>query len=257
MNPDENSYQQPQNYQPQQSPDYANQPTPTEPQPANYNQSAESPQGQPSHYYINQELKIGRETFAVTDGQNVICVAKRKMMAIKDHLDVYRDESATELVFTIQQERAMAMSKIYDVVSASGQKMGAYKLQAMQSMMKEHWDILDANDNPIGVIDQDTNTDMAGKAVDVVGGVLGGLLGGVGGAAGGMATGNGIGNMIPQTFIASINNQPVCRYHEQLSISILFKMDIDFSSDTAGIFDRTLGIAGAIILASKHMTQNN
>ncbi len=250
MNPDEDTQQQPQYPQPQ--------------QPTNYSQPAASQQPlpqqqatQPNHFYINQELKFGRETFAVTDGQNTVCVAKRKIMAVKEHMDIYRDEAATQLVFTIQQERVMAMSKVYDVVAADGHKMGGFKLEAMQSMMKEHWDILDANDNPIGVIDQDTNTAMTGRAVDMVGGVLGGLLGGGGGAMGGVAAGNAIGSMIPQTFVASINNQPVCRYHEQMNIGILFKMDIDFSSDTAGVYDRTLGIAGAILLASKHMSQDN
>jgi hypothetical protein len=34
---------------------------------------------------------------------------------------------------------------------------------------------------------------------------------------------------------------------------MFFRMDIDFSSDSAMTFDRTLGIAGAILLASKHM----
>jgi hypothetical protein len=246
MNPDGTPYQQPQGPQPQQPA-----------QPTGYGQAPQSTSQQPTHYFINQELKMGRESFAITDGQNLVCVAKRKIMAVKEHMDVYRDEAATQLVFTIQQERAMAMSKVYDVVSADGQKMGGFKLEAMQSMMKEHWDILDVNDNPVGVIDQDTNTAMAGKAVDMIGGALGGLFGGGGGAMGGMAAGNGVGSMIPQTFVASINNQPVCRYHEQMNIGMLFKMDIDFSSDTAGVFDRTLGIAGAILLASKHMSQDN
>ena len=66
----------------------------------------------------------------------------------------------------------------------------------------------------------------------------------------------GGGTIIPQKFVATINNQPVCIYQEQMNIGMFFKMDIDFSSDTAGIFDRTLGIAAAILLASKHMTTN-
>jgi hypothetical protein len=245
--PNSNPYQQPQNTQPQQSAANGQAPA-SQPQ---------QPTVQPNHFYISQDLKFGRESFSVTDGQTLVCVAKRKIMAVKEHMDVYRDEAATQIVFTIQQERVMAMSKVYDVISADGQKMGGYKLQAMQSMMKEHWDILDANDNPIGVIDQDMNTAMTGKAVNAVAGVLGGLFGGGEGAAGGMAAGSGLGNMIPQTFVASINNQPVCRYHEQMNIGVMFKMDIDFSGDTAGVFDRTLGIAGAILLASKHMTQDN
>jgi hypothetical protein len=239
------------------------QPTDTPPQQP---QNPQPQQPQANHYYINQELKFGRESFAVTDGQNLVCVAKKKIMAVKEHMDVYRDEAATQLVFTIQQERAMAMSKIYDIVSADGQKMGAFKLEAMQSFMKEHWDILDANDNPVGVIDQDSTTAMEGKAVNMVGAALGGLFGGnngggIGGMGmgtmGGMGAGNGVGSMIPQTFVASINNQAVCTYHEQMNIGIMYKMDIDFSADTAGIYDRTLGIAGAILLSSKHMSQDN
>ena len=250
MNPDDSNQQPPQYPQPQQPPNYSQPVTPQQPLP-------QQQATQPNHFFISQELKFGRESFAVTDGQNLVCVAKRKLMAVKEHMDVYRDEAATQLVFNIQQERVLAMSKIYDVVAANGQKMGSFKLEAMQSIMKEHWDILDVNDNPIGVIDQDNNTAIAGKAIDAVGGVLGGLFGGGGGAVGGFAAGNGVGSLIPQTFVASINNQPVCRYHEQRNIGVFFKMDIDFSSDTAGIYDRTLGIAGAIILASKHMTQDN
>jgi TRAP-type mannitol/chloroaromatic compound transport system substrate-binding protein len=72
----------------------------------------------------------------------------------------------------------------------------------------------------------------------------------------GMAGAGGAGTIIPQKFVASINNQPVCNYNEQMNIGAFFKMDIDFSADTAGIFDRTLGIAAAILLASKHMQTN-
>lgn len=246
MNPDETPYQQPQNPQPQQP---AQQPQ------TDYGQAPQPP-AQSNHFFINQELKMGRESFAVTDGQNLVCVAKKKMMAIKEHMDVYRDEAATQLIFTIQQERAMAMSKVYDVVSADGQKMGGFKLEAMQSMMKEHWDILDTSDNPIGVIDQDATTAMVGKVGGMMGGGLGAMLGGGRGAMGGMAAGAGMGTTVPQKFVASMNNQPVCTYQEEMNVGVFFKMDIDFSADTAGMFDRTLGIAAAILLASKHMSTN-
>lgn len=261
---DQNQYSNPQQPSdggaayPSQQPQYGEPPQ----QPPAYqqpNSPTPAPQAQPSHFFINQELKFGRESFAVTDGQNIVCVAKLKILAIKEHIDVYRDEAATQLVFTIQQEKAIAMSKEYDVVSADGQKMGGFKLEAMQSMMKEHWDILDANNNPIGVIDQDSTTAMEGKALDMAGAALGGLMNNgnnVGGAMGGMAMTGGTGTVIPQKFVASINNQPVCFYQEQMNIGMFFKMDIDFSSDTSGVFDRTLGIAAAILLSSKHMTTN-
>lgn len=199
----------------------------------------------PNKFYINQEFKLLKQTFAVTDGQNIVCVAKVNINPIKEHIDVFRDDACTQLIFTIQQEKAIAISKTYEVVSAAGQKMGAFKLQAMKSVMKEHWDIMDANNNLIGAIDQDSTTAMVGR----MGGMMGGMFGGGGGAMGGLA----MGTMIPQKFIASVNNQPVCVYQEELNVGVFFKMDIDFSSDVNNLFDRTLGIASAILLSSKHM----
>jgi hypothetical protein len=202
--------------------------------------STSQPSAQSNHYLINQELKMGRESFAVVDdAQNLVCEAKLKMFQIKEHIDVYHDEAAAQPAFTISQEKAMAISKVYDVVSSDGQKMGGFKLEAMQSMMKEHWDILDANGNVIGAINQDPTTSMMGK--------MGGMMG-AGGAA--------MGTVIPQKFMATMNNQTVCSYQEEMNIGIFFKMDIDFSADTNNMFDRTLGIAAAILLATKHMSTN-
>lgn len=179
----------------------------------------------PDKFYISQDFKFGRESFSVTDGQNLICAAKLKMLTLKEHIDVYRDEAATQLVFTIQQTSMVAMSKLYVVAAATGQTMGAFRIQAMQSMVNEHWEILDSNNNPIGIIEQDTMKAMLGRFASIV----------------------------PQTFVAKINGQPVCVYKEEMNMGVYFKMDIDFSADSAKLYDRTLGIAAAILLASRHM----
>lgn len=180
--------------------------------------------GASNQFHINQEFKVGRETFEVTDGRNVVCVAKKKLVAIKEHIDVYRDEAQSEELFIIQQTNIMALSKEYDVMTAGGVKIGGFKLEAMQSTLKEHWDILDAHNTVIGSIDQNGMTAMVGH--------LGGLAGD-----------------IPQSFVATVDGQEACRYSERLNVGVFFKMDIDFT----GTFDRTLGVAGAILLASKHM----
>ncbi len=159
----------------------------------------------PNLFYISQDFKFGRESFSVTDGQSLICVAKLKMFAVKEHVDVYRDEAATQLVFSIQQTNLVAMNRAYDVVAANGTKMGGFRLQAMQSMMNEHWEIVDVNNNPVGTIEQDTMKAMLGRFASIV----------------------------PQTFIAKVNGQPVCTYKEEMNVGMYFKMDIDFSSDTA------------------------
>jgi uncharacterized protein YxjI len=176
-------------------------------------------------FYISQDFKLGRESFSVTDGQSLVCVAKRKIMAIKEHLDVYSDEAASQIVFSIQQTTMVTLNREYEVVAANGTKMGGFRLKGIQSMMNEHWEILDANNNPIGDIEQNMMSALAGRYAKIV----------------------------PQTFVAKINGQQVCEYTEEMNIGMYFKMDIDFSSDTAAVYDRTLGIAGAILLSSRHM----
>jgi hypothetical protein len=151
----------------------------------------------------------------------------------------------------------LAIAKVYDVITADGQKIGGFKLHSLQSMMQEHCDFLEVNGNPVGVIDQDTSTAMASKAVDMIGGALGGLFGGCSTAMAGMAAGNTIGRIISQTFVASTNNRPLCRHEEEMNTGMFFKMGIDINGDKTGLFDRTLGIAGAVPLPSKHLTQGN
>lgn len=167
-----------------------------------------------------------RESFHVTDDAGaLICVAALKTFAIKAHIDVYRDEARTQLAFTIQQKSALALTKTYEVADAAGQIMGAFRLQAMQSLLAEHWEILNAGGAPLGTIEQDKSSALMGRVAAIV----------------------------PQSFVAKINDQPVCVYHEEVNIGVSFKMDIDFSGDTGNLFDRTLGIAGAILLASRHL----
>ena len=178
----------------------------------------------PSRFYIEQDYKLVRESFHVTDGTNLVCVADMKTFAIKASIQVFRDEAKTQPAFQIQQANMVGTTKTYDIADAAGQKMGAFRLQSLQSIMNEHWEILDAAGTPIGTIEQDTAKALMGRFLPIV----------------------------PQTFVATVAGHPACTYTEEVNIGVRFKMNIDFSADAAGSFDRTLGIAGAILLASRH-----
>jgi hypothetical protein len=178
----------------------------------------------PSHFSIEQDFKLMREAFHVTDGTSIVCVADMSQLSIKAHIQVYRDEAKTQPAFQIQQTNVIGTTKVYEVADAAGQKMGAFRLQSLQSIMSEHWEILDATGVVIGTIEQDTMKAMMGRLLHI----------------------------IPQTFVATVGGHPACTYTEEVNMGVRFKMAIDFSADTTGSFDRTLGIAGAILLASRH-----
>jgi len=213
-----------------------------------YNQSSPI-QDQSNHLYIKQEIKYGNRSFPVTDGQQQVCFAKVKIFSLKKHIDIYQDETAKQIIFTIQQQKIMAVSKTYDVILSNGQKIGSFQLKAMQSMTKEHWDILDANNNPIGYIEQDIVTAMEDKAGNIIANDINNMFeNNLAGSS--IDTTTRI--KIPQKFIAYMNNQPVCIYDEKYQINTFLNMDIDFSVDTGQIFNTTMRLAAAILLASKH-----
>ena len=217
-----------------------------------YNQPPQR-QDQSNHLYIKQEIKYSSRSFPVTDGQQLVCFAKVRVLSLKKHIDIYQDETAKQIIFTIQQEKIMAISKTYDVILSNGQKIGAFQLKVMQSMTKEHWDILDSNNNPIGYIEQDVVTAMENKAGNIIANDINNMLEN-------NLAGSPIDTTtrieIPQKFIAYMNNQPVCIYSEKFTINTLFNMDIDFSSDTGQIFNTTMRLAAAILLASEHKNIN-
>ncbi|MCB0120319.1 MAG: hypothetical protein H6634_00755 [Anaerolineales bacterium] len=180
-------------------------------------------------FQFNQYL-LKRQVFALTgkfrfydpSGQLVL-FSEQKMFKLREDIRVYADEGKTQEVLTIKARQIIDFSAAYDVLdSATGQKIGALRRKGLASMLRDEWEILDVNDNPVGKLFEDS----MGLAL------LRRLLTG----------------LVPQNYDVTIGETRVADYRQNFN-PFTYHLNIDFSMDSANQLDRRIGIALGILLA--------
>ena len=170
-------------------------------------------------------LKIFGGAFYVfePDEQTLRFYVKQKAFKLKEAITVFTDETMQQELLKIQARQILDISATYDVTTTEGEKVGALRRKGLKSILRDEWEILDADDGVIGKIQEDS----------VFMALLRRLLS----------------NLIPQTFHLTIDEQSVALFKQRFN-PFIAKIDIDFSMDTAGLLDRRLGIAAVVLLLS-------
>jgi uncharacterized protein YxjI len=174
---------------------------------------------------------LKRQVFALTgklrfyDPQdNLVLYVEQKMFRLREDIRIYSDESKSQEVLLVKARAIIDFNAAYDVFeSASGQRVGTLRRKGWRSMMRDEWEVLDANDQPIGMLFEDS----VGQAL------LRRLL---------------LGSLLPQNYDMSIGTARVADLRQRFNL-FSYQMDIDFSMDQAGRLDRRVGIAAATLLA--------
>jgi uncharacterized protein YxjI len=183
-------------------------------------------------YLIRRKvLKLVGGAFHVYNPAGVVeFYVKQKAFKLKEDIRVFTGEDMQEEVLLIQARNAIDFSATYDVVdSSTGYRIGSFKRKGMKSLIKDEWMIFDANENQIGLIEEDST----GLAI-----VRRFLL-----------------NLIPQTFVGSAFGQPVFTFKQRFN-PFVHRIELDFSVDTNNVLDRRLGIAAAVLLSAIEGRQN-
>jgi hypothetical protein len=159
------------------------------------------------------------------DGE-VVLYSEQKAFKLKEDIRVYADEGRSDEVLTIKARSWLDFSAAYDVVDpASGIKVGALKRRGFKSMLKDEWILMDANDQDVGLIQEDSLL-MALIRRFVP-----------------------FGELMPQMYQATIGNQPVAEFRQHFN-PIIQRITFDFSPDASGRLDRRLGLAAGILLCA-------
>ncbi|RME07904.1 MAG: hypothetical protein D6803_02670 [Anaerolineae bacterium] len=182
--------------------------------------------------FLYNRYLLKRQTLALTgkfriyapDGRLVL-YSQQKMFRLREDIRVFADESMTRELLHIQARQIIDFAAAYDVFDTqTGQKVGTLRRKGFRSLVRDAWEILDAQDQPLGVIREDSMT-LA---------LLRRFL---------------LGSLLPQNYDVLINQQRVADLKQRFRL-IGYHLDIDFTMDTAGLLDHRLGIAAAILLAA-------
>jgi uncharacterized protein YxjI len=177
------------------------------------------------HYLIRRKvLKIFGASFHIYDAAGqVVGFSAQKAFKLKEDIRIFSDESKSTELLAIKARQIVDFSAGYDVVdSTEGRKIGAARRKGWSSIVRDSWELLDAEDQPIARIQEDS-TVMA---------MLRRFLS----------------NLIPQKFHLVSNDG-----REQALLCVKFnpfvyKLLVDLSDDCR--VDPRLVLAGAVLIAA-------
>lgn len=178
--------------------------------------------------FKRQILKlIGAAFFVHDEGGGVVLYADQKAFKLREDIRLYTGEDKTVEVMRIAARSIMDFSAAYDVFdSASGQKLGALRRAGLKSMMRDEWQITDANDREIGAIVEDSlPLALLRRFIEFTA-----LL-------------------FPQKYSITVAGQAVGHFaqtHNPLNMQI----QADFSADTSGVLDRRLALAAGVLMCA-------
>lgn len=188
--------------------------------------------------FENQKLMLRKKIFSFL-GQKfhvydpagtLVFYVKQKAFKLKEDIRVYTGEDMAQEVLLIAARGVIDFGMTYDVIDpADNTKAGALRRKGMKSILRDEWQILDANDQQIGTIVEDS------MALAMVRRLLS--------------------NLVPQTFHADIQHQKVMELRQRFN-PFVAKIDIDFSFDGQGLLDRRLGVAAAVLMSAIEGRQN-
>ncbi len=176
-------------------------------------------------------LKLVGATFRIFDTAGNLCFfVNQKGFKLREDIRVYADEGKTEELLLIQARNIVDISAVYDIFdSKTHEKLGALKRKGLKSMIKDEWLILDNADREIGGIQEDS------MALALIRRFLS--------------------NLVPQSFEGFIGTTKVLEFNQHFN-PFIPKIDLDFNCDMAGILDRRIGIAAAVLLGAIEGRQN-
>lgn len=103
-------------------------------------------------------LKVFGASFHVYDSEGtVVGFSSQKAFKLKEDIRLYTDESKATELLTIHARQIVDFSACYDVLDPrTGEKVGAVRRKGMKSIIRDHWEVLDAADEPIGDLLEDS-----------------------------------------------------------------------------------------------------
>ena len=157
------------------------------------------------------------------EGQQIL-YCQQKMFRLKEDIRAYTDESQTQELLYIQARNILDFSAAYDVIdSGYGTKVGVLRRKGWRSLVRDEWDVLDAQDQPIGVLREDSPRRALFRRLIA-------------------------GRLLPQNYDILLGETRVADLRQRFNL-FRYEMDVDFRMDTEHRLDRRLGIAAAILLA--------
>ncbi len=110
-------------------------------------------------------ISVGRKYYvSASDGSPVVFL-KHPLLKLRGEFTIYTDETETTPILLVRARQIVALNIAHDVFDPNtGEKLGSIRSRGLKSIFRDVWDILDVNDQPVGLI-QETGAAMLRRFV--------------------------------------------------------------------------------------------
>lgn len=160
-----------------------------------------------------------------TPGGDLVLFSQQKMFRLKEDIRAYSDENRSQELLYIQARQVIDFSACYDVYdSLSKEKVGALRRRGWRSLTRDVWDVLDANEQSLGILQED----------DLTLAMLRRLF---------------LGSLLPQNYDLLIGERRVADLRQRFNL-FRYELELDFREDREHLLDRRLGVAAGLLLGT-------
>ena len=186
----------------------------------------------PTYLLRRQAIALtGKFRFYDPAGRMVL-FSEQKMFRLREDIRVYDGEDKSREVLSIKARRIMDFSAAYDVVDTEmNQKVGVLRRKGLRSIVRDEWEVLDANDRLVGQLFEDS-IPLA---------LLRRLV---------------LGKWLPQNYDLMINGTRAADLRQTFN-PFRYELNLDFSMDTTNQLDHRVGIAAGVLLATVEGKQDS
>ena len=186
----------------------------------------------PTYLLRRQAIALTGKFRVYDPAGRMVMFSEQKMFRLREDIRVYDSEDKAREVLSIQARQIMDFSAAYDVIDTEmNQKAGALRRKGLRSLLRDEWEVLDTNDNLIGILFEDS----------MALGLLRRLL---------------LGPWLPQNYDITVGEARVADLKQNFNL-FRYELNLDFSMDTTHRLDRRLGIAAGILLAAVEGKQSS
>jgi uncharacterized protein YxjI len=186
----------------------------------------------PTYLLKRQAIALTGKFRVYDPAGRLVMFSEQKMFRLREDIRVYDSEDKSREVLSIKARQIMDFSAAYDVVDTEmNQKVGVLRRKGLRSILRDEWEVLDANDRIIGQLFEDS-IPLA---------LLRRLV---------------LGTWLPQNYDMTAGDMRVADLKQNFNL-FRYELNLDFSMDTTNRIDRRVGIAAGILLAAVEGKQDS
>ena len=87
-------------------------------------------------------MTLGQRIWATDNGGRTLMFIKQKMFKLKENVEIFNDESQSNLLFRIMSDRVIDFSANYAFTDAEGNDWGAVRRKGMKSLWSAHYEVM-------------------------------------------------------------------------------------------------------------------